>query len=466
MSGIHPLFQARSAGALLHVTSLPGRHGIGDLGPEAVRFLDWLERAGMSWWQMLPVGPIGPGDSPYSSPSSFAGEPLLISLERLADSDLLDARELRAPQTLSGGRVDYAAVRRFKLPLLARAHARFLGRGGDKSAAYVAFVRDNRNWLEDWVDYDGGGDLARYLQFEFARQWGALRSAAERRGIRLLGDLPIFVSADSADVSAHPELFRLDARGRPRVVTGVPPDAFSDDGQLWGHPHYDWNAHKRTRFGWWGARVAAQLERFDAIRVDHFIGFHRAWEVSGRAHTARRGRWRVAPGAALLRSLRRRLGALPFVAEDLGVVTEDVRALRDTFHLPGMRVLQFGYGQGAHDRPHNLPRHCVAYTGTHDNDTALGWARKLDKDSRRRVLAYTGGSVKTIGFDLVRATFASPAGTAIAPIQDLLGLDGKARMNRPGTATGNWRWRVERNALGATLARRVRDLCEATERLA
>lgn len=462
----HPLLAARSAGALLHLSSLPDGQGVGDLGPAAHRFVDWLADAGLTWWQMLPVGPIGAGDSPYSSPSAFAGEPLFLSLERLRDDGLLGDDDLRAPASLGRGRVDYGATRRFKQPRLARACRTFFDRGEHRRKNYRAFCRRAADWLEPWVSFRGDEpDLERFLQFQLDRQWRALRGHASSRGVRLMGDLPIFVELDSADVRAHPELFLLDRAGRPRFVTGVPPDAFSSTGQLWGHPHYAWPAHRRTGFDWWARRVEVQLERFDLLRVDHFIGFHRAWRVRPGATTTAGGRWVRAPGRALLASLRDRLGALPFVAEDLGAVTPEVRALRDAFGLPGMRILQYGFGHGAsYDRTHSYPPHCVAYPGTHDNPTARGWWTGLSKHDRRRAESL-GIRDETAPWDLVRLVFASPARTAIAPIQDIAGLDESARMNQPGTALGNWAWRLPRRALGRTLARRVRDLAEVTDRL-
>ena len=313
-----------------------------------------------------------------------------------------------------------------------------------------------------------GGDPGyhRFLQFEFDRQWRALRGRAAAVRVRLLGDVPIFVERDSADVRAHPELFRLDARGRPRLVTGVPPDSFSSTGQLWGHPHYAWAAHRKTGFRWWIERFERQLSLFDAVRVDHFIGFHRAWQVPASAETAERGRWGHSPGRALLRALRERRGALPLVAEDLGAVTPEVRALRDAFGLPGMRILQHGFGDGAsYDRPHNLPSHCVVYPGTHDNDTVRGWWESLPEPDRRRLQVYAGSCEADVPAALVRLCFSSPACLAVIPLQDLLGLGSEARMNTPATVGGNWTWRLPRRALTARLAEGTRELLEVCERV-
>ncbi|MBC8328573.1 MAG: 4-alpha-glucanotransferase, partial [Planctomycetes bacterium] len=447
------MLSARAAGVLLHLGSLPESWGP-PLGPAALRFADWLAAAGQSWWQMLPVGPPGPGASPYSSPSSFAGDPGL----------------LRGP----GRRC---------APAFAVAE--------DELAA---FRRRNRDWLPDWCLYAaikearGGAPWWRWPaplrqrsaadlksarrelgpaverheleQMLFHLRWAELRAHCRDQGLRLLGDLPLFVELDSADVWAHRELFRLDAAGKPTVVTGVPPDLFSRSGQRWGHPHYRWAAHRREGFRWWLRRFQACLERFDAVRIDHFIGLHRVWEVPPRARTARRGRWGRTPGRELLEALRSKLRReLPLVAEDLGVMTPEVRRLRDDFGLPGMRVLQWAFWPGARaDRPHAHTARTVVYTGTHDNDTTQGWLPALPADVRRRALAYTGGSPATIHRDLARAAFGSPAVLAVVPMQDHLGLGAGARMNRPGTADGNWTWRLSARQPSQALARDLRVL--------
>lgn len=462
---IAALFRARSAGVLLHLSSLPSPHGIGDLGAKARAFVEWLERAGLRWWQMLPVGPIGRGDSPYSSASAFAGEELFLDLEQLVREGLLGRREIEAPSRLRRGPVDYEAARRFKRPLLRLAWRRFARAGGERDGEQRDFVARNASWLADYARLSPGDpDYHCFVQQRFERQWRALREHARSRGVLMLGDLPIFVVASSVDVRAHPRLFRLDARGRPTVVTGVPPDLYAQNGQLWGHPHYDWPAHRRTRFRWWIERFERGLARFDALRVDHFIGFHRAWEIPAGARNARRGAWGPAPGRELLGALGARIGALPLVAEDLGLVTDEVHALREEFRLPGMRVLQFGFGADGYHRPHNFPQHSVCYTGTHDNDTARGWWRTLAREERARLREYAGASGANASWELVRLAFASPARIAIAPVQDLLGLGGAARMNRPGVARGNWRWRLGAGALDPALARRVRRLAQACER--
>lgn len=463
----HPLLQERASGLLLPLAALPGPHGIGDLGA-ARAFVDWLAEAGQCWWQMLPVGSLGGGCSPYSTTSSFAGEELLLSLQGLVDEGWLVPEELAAPSELGRGPIDYGAARAFKLPLLERAHARFRAQGGLGRADYTEFRERAAPWLEDFARFAGPDpDFARFGQFAFERQWRALRAHAASRGVRLLGDLPLFVELASSDVRAQPELFRLDRQGRPRVVSGVPPDAFSEHGQLWGHPHYRWTEHRRTGFDWWIRRVRAQLERFDLVRVDHFIGLVRAWEVRfGREH-AREGRYRAQPGRDLLAALERALGgALPLVAEDLGLVTPQVRALAAEFALPTMRVLQFAFDEGGSEhQPHRHPESCLAYTGTHDNDTSAGWLAGASPEARARALVYVGSSPEHFPWNLVRAAWTSPARIAIAPVQDVLGLGSEARTNTPGTVHGNWTWRLAPGALDGHLAWRLRELTWAADRL-
>jgi len=488
----------RRAGVLAHLSSLDAVDGVGDLGPAAHRFLRWLAASGFRAWQMLPIGPVGPGDSPYSAESSFAGEPLFVSLDALVDegwlsrTELRCAREARSSRSRAQGRpttthsrdasrvskVNWSAARRFKRPLLQAAYAQFVSRGGARSAEYRGFLRRSA-WLPDWCAFvEGRGESpgeAAFVQFAFDQQWAALRTAAREHDVQLVGDLPIFVAPDSADVQAHPELFRLDARGHPTVVTGVPPDVFSRTGQRWGHPHYRWSAHERSGFAWWRSRVRAAAARFDLIRIDHFIAFVRAWEVPSAQRTAQRGRWRRTPGHALLRAVERDLGALPFIAEDLGAVTPAVIELRDTFALPGMRILQNAFGSDdANDLPHHHPRNAVVYSATHDNDTTLGWWKSLPRVVRRRFVDYAGGSptertgappssrARSSAHDAVwsmmRLVLTSPAQMAIVPMQDLLGLGSHARMNFPGRATGQWRWRLDAQWRRTAPAARLRRL--------
>jgi 4-alpha-glucanotransferase len=501
------LLQVRASGVLLHPTSLPGAHGCGDLGPAARRFVDFLARARQHWWQMLPVHPPGRGNSPYNSISAFAGSALLVSPEDLRRGGLLTAGDLSAAGSLGPGPVDFVAAARLRTRLLRRAFERCLG-NRRRRARLDAFRAENAPWLEDyalyralggaqrdrpWYDWDGplrdrqpaalrdararlGEPIAyhEFLQYCFAEQWGALRAHAAGRGVALLGDLPIFVALESADVWARRDQYFMDARGRPTVVAGVPPDAFSRTGQRWGNPLYRWELLRRGGYRWWLERIAMACRRFDIVRLDHFIGFQRYWEIPGRARTALHGRFRPGPGAAFFRAARAALGDLPFVAEDLGIVTPEVTALREQFDMPGLRVLQFGFdGDPARNLnlPHHFARNCVAYTGTHDNDTTVGWFRGLparggtpEAASRARVLAYVGGGARDVHWSLLRAAAASAAGLCMVPMQDLLGLGGAARMNRPGIARGNWAWRLKPDDLQPALAERLGVLTEATGR--
>lgn len=464
MNDAHPLHGTRSAGVLLHPTSLPGGHGVGDLGPEAHRFLEWAASAGFSWWQMLPVGPVGAGHSPYASASSFAGEELLVSLDHLAEERLLAPSDRRAPKSLSSSRVDFGTARAFKRSRLLIARDRFARSGGFSSRAFQSFERQNRPWLGDWLGWRGSDPhgLDAFIQFRFAEDWARLREAARAHGLRLIGDVPIFVDLQSADVAAHPELFRLNRRGLPTVVTGVPPDCFSATGQRWGHPHFHWPEHRRTKFSWWRARVAHALERFDLVRIDHFIGFHHAYEIPASSPDATRGAWKRQAGAELLAALRRDRGSLPFIAEDLGALTPAVTALRDRFNLPGMRILQHAFWSGeSGDLPHNHPRHSVVYTGTHDNDTTASWWRGLGAAERVRVRALGGaGSASQV---LARMLMGSPAALAVIPMQDILGLGAAARMNLPGASSGQWSWRM-RAVPPRQLAQQWRALLESAGR--
>lgn len=468
---------ARAAGVLMHMTSLPAPGGI---GAPAFRFIDWLADAGFGWWQTLPVGPPGEAFSPYAARSLFAGGLHLVDLAPLARRGWLDA-SLVPPA--ARGPLRLSEVRRTEgLTLLAA--ERFLERAPKRDRArFEAFRARHRGWLDDWALYDalaraeGTRDWTRWeagvrrrrvpalaharrslvdliepraaAQWFFHEQWGALRRACRRAGVRLLGDTPFYPSLFSADVWANQGLFDLDAHGRPRAVAGVPPDYFSRSGQVWDAPLYRWGAHERDGFGWWRARVARSLELFDAVRLDHFIGFDRAWALSPRARTAKRGAWRGAPGEAALRAIARGPARGRLVAEDLGLLTERAQRLRDGFGLPGMRVLQFGFDgePGNPHAPHAVGAGCVVYTGTHDNDTARGWAESLAKtDAGRRTLrracAYLGATPRGLPGALVRAALASPARTAIVPVQDLIGLGSDARMNRPGAERGVWRWRL------------------------
>jgi len=504
------VFDRRASGVLLHPTSLPGPHGSGDLAASEA-FLDALAAAGQSWWQMLPVGPVGRGYSPYDSASSFAGSPLLIGLGALAEEGLLRADELEAPAAFGRGPARFAAAARFRLARLERAWERHRARPRARAASLEEFRERTRAWLPDyalycalraasgvaWPDWDpalrdrrrsalararrahaSAIDLHEFIQFLFDRQWRALRERARRRGVRLLGDVPMFIALDGAEAWAHRELFSLDRRGAPTVVAGVPPDAFSRSGQRWGNPVYRWDRLRATGYRFWVERLAATLERFDAVRLDHFIAFHRYWAVPAASRTARRGRFVLVPGADFFTRLRAELRGLPFVAEDLGLVTPEVTALRERFALPGMQVLEFAFDDGEDGRrylPHRYPQHTVAYTGTHDNDTVRGWFDERPRPGdaahaaalarrRRRVLDYVGSDGRELNWDLIGLLMRSAANTVILPVQDLLGLGSRARMNVPGTPTGNWRWRLEPGALDRRLLERLGSLTRATER--
>ncbi|MCA9245023.1 MAG: 4-alpha-glucanotransferase [Phycisphaerales bacterium] len=475
----------RAAGVLLHPTSLPGPYGCGDLGESSRAFVRLLSRGRQRWWQMLPVGTIGPGDSPYAAYSAFAGCPLLIDLENLRKRGWLTRAELRAPARLSGRRVDYAATRRFRERALRLAFERYLTRAGrPEMAALDSFRASQSWWLEDcalffalkeahagaaWTSWPkalaqrqpAALERARrdldhevlyhvFVQHLFHEQWRALRAFAHRMGVGLIGDVPIFVTHDSADVWANRALFRLDSKGKPTVVSGTPPDNFSKTGQLWGHPLYDWNEHLRTGFAWWVARFDAVFQMFDAVRIDHFLGFYRCWVVPGRAKVASGGKYELSPGRELFQRVREELRDLEIVAEDLGTTTPEALALREELGFPGMRVLQNGFYDGSrYDQPHNYPRGCAAYTGTHDNDTIVGWFKAARSDrgadgltTAARTLRYVGGTAKSIHENMIRALYQSPADVVVTPAQDVLGLGSAARMNTPATCEGNWGWRL------------------------
>ncbi len=485
----------RSSGILLHPSSLPGPYGIGDLGPQAHAWLDFLAETHCSLWQVLPLGPTGYGDSPYQCFSAFAGNPYLISLDALLKDGLLTAADLEDQPDFPDGLVDFGSLIPWKLQALDRAYRRFSARPFKKlRAEFDAFQSSQSNWLEDFAlfmaikeAHQGAAwttwkpplrdrqphalETARlqhadaiqrqaFRQFLFFRQWDALHAYARKRGIQIIGDIPIFVAHDSADVWANRQLFFLDDNGRPSVVAGVPPDYFSRSGQRWGNPLYRWDVHQADGYRWWLERIRAVLAQVDIVRIDHFRGFCAYWEVPGRARTARKGRWAPAPGMDFFRAVQSALGDLPIIAEDLGVITPDVVELREAFHLPGMKILQFGFGGGPQDPflPHNYPVHCVVYTGTHDNDTALGWYQRVadkEKDFCRRYLARDGHD---ISWDMIRAVWGSVAAFALAPMQDFLSLDNRARMNYPGTPSGNWTWRMPDGALDEMLRARIQEL--------
>jgi len=483
----------RSGGILLHPTSLPSPFGIGDLGPEAYKFVDFLAEAGQTLWQVLPLGPTGYGDSPYASYSAFAGNTLLVSPERLLAEDLLDSADLEVQPV---GPVDFGKAHQLKTDLLRRSYERF--KSTDLRSDFEKFCEQQSHWLNDyalyralkddqggvaWTEWDVALDKARerlksqieaqmFYQFLFFRQWADLRRYCHDRGIRIIGDFPIFVAHDSADVWTNPEQFKLDPDGKPLVVAGVPPDYFSSTGQFWGNPLYDWDRMRANGFKWWIERVRAVFALVDVARVDHFRGFAACWEIPGGDKTAERGRWVDTPGRELFKSIREALGELPIIAEDLGVITSDVVALREELGFPGMRVLQFGFGgdpKTSVDLPHNYVRNVVAYTGTHDNDTAAGWFNSVPgegsmrtaseiEEQRQFCLDYLNTNGAEIHWDFIRAVWASVADRAIAPLQDVLGLGNEARMNLPNSTQGNWTWRYAAGSLTSDLAARLREL--------
>ncbi|MCA9639156.1 MAG: 4-alpha-glucanotransferase [Polyangiaceae bacterium] len=500
------VFDRRQCGVLCHPTSLhhlgrgPEHYFGGDLGPAARSFVDWLARAGQSWWQMLPVVPPGNGSSPYDSSSAFAGASDLLSPDDLFSAGLLTREELESAR---------GQARRSRASLVAAAYSRFKGARGSQRrldsfrARHISWLEDfalfaairaeqagapwwqwprelrerkpralvaARERLQDEVDYQA------FVQLCFDQQLSALRRYAEERGIQLMGDVPMYVARDSADVWQHPELFKLDKGGTPRVVAGVPADAFNADGQLWGNPIYDWKRHAATGFAWWLARFARCLEYFHALRIDHFIGLARCWEVPFSAASALDGRFRRVPGRALLEAAEAELGAepggLPFIAEDLGILTPEVERLRDDFGLLGMRVLQFGFGEDSQHLPHLYPERSLAVTGTHDTNTLIGWYKDLQASvttqgqaERAKLQQYLGELTPSKAHHaLLRACLGSVSQLAILPLQDVLGLGGRARMNVPGTTEGNWAWQLRPGALKDTDAAWLAETCAAFDR--
>jgi 4-alpha-glucanotransferase len=502
----------RASGVLLHPTSLPGSFGIGDLGPSARQFVMFLKRAGQRLWQVLPLGPTGYGDSPYQCFSAFAGNPLLISLDELVADGLLSASDAVEARAFPTDQVDYARVIAHRQPLWTQALDRFEAKASPSlHDRFEVFCRQEAAWLDEyalfmavkaahaqvaWTRWDAAiahrdpAALARwrqesareirvqqFVQFLFFSQWRALREHAHTYGVELMGDVPIFIAHDSADVWARRDLFQLNDDGSPAVVAGVPPDYFSTTGQLWGNPHYRWDVMAADGYQWWVDRIRAVLSQVDRVRLDHFRGFEAYWEVSGDAATAIKGRWVKGPGAALFEALQRNIDPLPFVAENLGVITPEVEALRERFGFPGMAILQFAFGtdpQGPDFKPHNYPRNRVAYTGTHDNDTTCGWwtsgvghstrSEQDLKQERTNAMRYLGSDGREIHWDFVRAVLASVADTAIVPVQDLLGTGSEGRMNRPGDPSGNWRWRMSAEALTESIADRLAALTETYDR--
>ena len=486
--------KGRRCGVLLHPTSLPGAGGIGTLGDNARLFIDLLAGMGMSWWQVLPLNPAACGNSPYSAFSAFAGNPLLIDLETLVrEGDL--PRQVCAATTVED-RVDFGSLIPFKSKALCSAATAFFSSGRPARMEDFWHFCDTTPWLHDYAlfmalkqRYKGkswhqwpasaallnpqtyekasvelGSEIGtqKYLQWQFSRQWGHLRAYAAAQGIAVIGDIPIFVAYDSADVWANRSMFLMDGYGKPTVMAGVPPDYFSDTGQLWGNPLYDWGTLAERGYDWWVERFRYLFSQFDCIRVDHFRGFEAAWHVPAGHKTAVKGTWVAGPGRHLFDKLISALGPLPIIAEDLGVITNEVEALRDGYGFPGMKILQFAFGSGPGNAylSHNHIKHCVVYTGTHDNDTSAGWYASLPDNERAEVRDYFGSAGVHPSDDLIRAALMSVADTAIIPFQDLLGLPTSARMNIPGRADGNWEWRFTWDMIDKEMAERFRRKLE------
>lgn len=488
----------RSGGMLLHPTSLPGRYGIGDLGPQAYRFVDWLASTGCKLWQILPLGPTGYGDSPYQCFSAFAGNPYLISFDALIEDGLLTQDDFADMPAFNASRVDFGTLIPWKLRLLGKAFSRLTSAPDAFQKEFKRFSRENASWLDDYAlfmsikEANGGGawsgweeairkrkpsamEKARqeqaeniqrhsFYQFLFFRQWNKLRAYAHERGLTIIGDIPIFIAYDSADAWSNPKLFFLDDESLPTVVAGVPPDYFSRTGQLWGNPLYKWSVHKKTGYEWWIERFRSVLSLVDIVRLDHFRGFAGYYEIPFGSETAETGQWVKGPGKDFFETIYPALSGkkgetLPIIAEDLGVITQDVADLRDQFNLPGMKILQFGFVDPKDPfLPHNYISNCVAYTGTHDNDTVRGWYETAPENERDYARRYLKTSGDDISWDMIRAVWSSVAAYAIAPMQDFLSLGGEARMNFPSRLGGNWEWRMSESDMSDSLAARLREI--------
>jgi len=504
----------RASGVLLHPTSLPGPYGIGEIGPEAERFVDFLQATGQHLWQILPLGPTSFGDSPYQSPSTFAGNPLWISFDLLIQDKLLTKAQLKHFPAFPADKVDFGPVIAARFAVLKKVCASFGEKASpDMQAEFADFCARSADWLDDYAlfsalkDAHGGVPWTQWepelgrrepaalqaarerhaedvravkiVQYLFDRQWKRLRAYGAERRIQFIGDIPIFVAHDSADVWAHPHLFFLKPDGQPSVVAGVPPDYFSATGQLWGNPLYNWDAHRAQNYDWWMARLRRIFELVDVVRIDHFRGFEAYWEIPGGETTAMNGKWVKGPDQHLFEVLLQRMGRLPIIAEDLGVITPPVEALRDRFEFPGMRILQFAFGadeRAAEFRPESYPAHCCVYTGTHDNDTTVGWfnsqagagsTRTQDQidAERKMILDYLGTDGHEIHWDLIHLGSRSNADTFVTPLQDLLGLGSEARMNTPGVAGGNWQWRFTWDQLTDEIRDRFAYVTRSTGRM-
>lgn len=502
----------RTSGVLLHPTSLPGEYGIGDLGRQAYEFVDFLEESKQHLWQLLPLGPTGFGDSPYQCLSAFAGNPLLISPEKLVDDCFLEEDDLKPVPKMTYEKVNFGKVIEFKTKLLKKAFENFKPTTDTiLRADFLGFCQRSQSWLDDYAlfrvikDEHGGQpwdrwepalqrrdadalqsvserladkiEAEKFYQYLFFKQWTALKDYCGQRQISIVGDMPIFVAYDSSDVWTHPEYFKLNEGGQPTVVAGVPPDYFSATGQLWGNPLYDWDRMQLDDFKWWKERIQSALEMIDIIRIDHFRGFAACWEIPFGEKTAQKGRWVETPGREFFTSLMNSFSNLPIIVEDLGVITPDVEALRDDFGFPGMRILQMAFRSDSKniDLPHNYVPNCVVYTGTHDNDTTVGWfnskagtgstrdAAQIEHE-RIQCKRYLRSTGKEIHWDFIEAAFASVASIALVPAQDLLGLGSKARMNLPASQEGNWTWRYKEGALDRSISQRLKELTDVYDR--
>ncbi len=495
----------RSSGILLHPTSLPSRYGIGDLGAAAYQFVEFLTASRQSLWQILPLGPTGYGDSPYQCFSAFAGNPMLISPDKMVESGYLPADALTNVPDFPAHRIDYGWVIHYKNELFDQAFTHFQANASDaQQAAFDQFCAKNAAWLDDFglfmalkahhMEQDGGVwntwptaiaqrepeamtrwmddkadeiDRQKFLQFVFFEQWLALKAYANERGIKIIGDAPIFVAYDSADVWANPDLFYLNDDGSPAVIAGVPPDYFSATGQRWGNPLYRWPVMAEDDYGWWQERLKATLTQVDIVRLDHFRGFEAYWEIPAEEETAVVGQWVKGPGLDFFQTMADTMGDLPIIAEDLGVITPEVEAMRDEFDFPGMKILQFAFGgeKNSSFLPHTFPRNAVVYTGTHDNETTVGWYRNASHAEQDHVRRYTASDGHDIAWDMIRLAFASVADMAVVPLQDTMSLDNSARMNFPGKASGYWQWRFISAMLTGEIQRRLLEITELYGRI-
>jgi 4-alpha-glucanotransferase len=492
----------RSAGILLHPTSLPGRYGIGDLGNEAYNFINFLEAAGQTIWQVFPLGPTGYGDSPYQSFSTFAGNPLIISPQALAEDGLLTYQDLENVPDFDPNDIDFGRVIPYKFSLLSKAYKKFLVSSQPKDD-YAEFCRENASWLEDyalfmavkvhhggvsWTQWDkdiafrkDGAvekwrnklqievDYYKFIQFEFFKQWKAIKIYANEKNIKIIGDIPIYIPYDSTDCWANKELFSVDKKGKLEKVGGVPPDYFSATGQLWGNPLYRWDVMEKDDFAWWKKRISNMLGLVDIIRIDHFRGLEAYWEIPGNAPTAQTGRWLKAPGEKLFNSIKKHLGSLPIIAEDLGVITKEVEHLRDQFEFPGMKILQFAFGKDMENKflPHNFTKNCIVMTGSHDNDTTRGYYERVKNDGSdiyeftQKYLDYYGEDITA---ELIRTAYSSVANLVVIPMQDILNLGNKARMNFPGKVGGNWTWRFRWDMVPYDISGKYKAMMEIYDR--